>query len=82
VATDRTLFRQSTLLLAEVYALRSLAAEPVQVNASIGLRRQLTPYTVVDFGIARRLRSVGPDYELTIGLSRAFAIAGLIGLRR
>jgi hypothetical protein len=82
VATDRTLFRQSTLLLAEVYALRSLAAEPVQVNASIGLRHQLTPYTVVDFGIARRLRAVGPDYEVTIGFSRAFAIAGLIGLRR
>lgn len=83
LAADRTLFRQSTLVLAEVYALRSIAAEPVQVNASVGLRRQLTPFTVLDLGVARRLRdAAGPDYEVTIGFSRAFAIAGLIGVRR
>jgi len=83
VAADRTLFRQSMLLVAEVYALRSLSAEPVQVNASLGLRRQFTPYTVVDLGVGRRLREdAGPDYEVTIGISRAFAIAGLIGVGR
>lgn len=83
LAVDRTLFRQSTLLVAEVYALRSLSSEPVEVNASIGFRRQLTPYTVVDVGVARRLREEsGPNLEVTIGLSRAFAVAALIGVRR
>lgn len=83
LAADRTLFRQSTLIVAEVYALRSLSTEPVQVNASIGLRHQLTPYTVVDLGVARGLREgTGPDYEVTIGISRAFAVARLIGVRR
>jgi hypothetical protein len=82
LAADRTLFRQSTLVAAEVYALRSVTAEPVEVNASIGFRRQLTPYLVVDLGVARRLRRGGPDYEVTIGFSRAFAIAGLIEVRR
>lgn len=83
LAADRTLFRQSTLVVAEVYALRSIAAEPVEVNASLGLRRQLTPYTVVDVGVARRLRdAAGPDYEITLGISRAFAVAGLMGVGR
>ena len=83
LAADHTLFRQSTLLVAELYALRSLATEPVQLNATIGARQQLTPYLVLDFGITRRLREVaGPDYEVTVGFSRAFAIPGLIGIRR
>jgi len=79
LAVDRTLVRQSTVLIAEVYALRALSSVPVEVNAALGLRRQLTPYTVLDLGFARRLREVGPDLEVTIGLSRAFAIAGLMG---
>ncbi|MGH7561700.1 MAG: hypothetical protein ACRENB_11855 [Gemmatimonadales bacterium] len=82
LAADRTLFRQSTLVIAELYALRAIAAEPVEINASLGLRRQLTPYTVVDVGLTRRLRQDGPDYEVTLGFSRAFAIAGLIGIRQ
>ena len=78
-AVDHTLFRQSLLLIGEVYALRPLAAAPVQVNTSVGLRVQLTPYLVFDAGVARRLkRTVGPDLELTAGLSRAFALPGLM----
>ncbi|NOT09170.1 MAG: hypothetical protein HOP28_13305 [Gemmatimonadales bacterium] len=78
-AVDRTLFRQSVLLLGEVYALRALTVEPVQVNASVGLRVQMTPYLVFDAGIARRLKAgAGPDLELTAGFSRAFAISALM----
>ena len=78
-ALDRTFYRRSILLIGEVYALRELAAEPVEVNASLGVRVQLTPYMVFDAGVARRLRkSNGPDLELTAGFSRAFAIAGLL----
>lgn len=78
-AFDRTLYRRSMLLIGEVYLLRELAAEPVEVNASLGVRLQLTPYMVFDAGVARRLRkTAGPDLELTAGFSRAFAIPGLL----
>jgi hypothetical protein len=77
-AVDLTLYRRSVLLIGEMYALRPLSASPVQVNASVGLRAQMTPYLVFDAGIARRLKTTGPDLELTAGLSRAFAIPGLM----
>jgi hypothetical protein len=78
-AVDRTLFRSSTLVVAEVYALREADGAPVQVNATLGLRHQWTPTLVVDVGLARKLRSVvGPDIEFTFGLSSAFALPGLM----
>ena len=78
-AIDRTLFRHSTLLVGEVYLLQSTRGALVQVNASLGLRRQWTPTTVIDLGLTRRLRAgVGPDLALTIGFSHAFAFAWLM----
>lgn len=79
IALDRTLFRQSTLLVGEIYALQEDKGAATQVNASIGIRYQWTPTTVIDFGVGRRLRSgVGPDIAVTLGFSHAFAIAGLM----
>lgn len=78
-AMDRTLFRQSVLLVGEVYALRNANVDPVELNASLGLRWQWRPTTVLDVGISRGLRSgLGPDYALTVGIANAFAIAGLM----
>ena len=78
-AVDRTLFRQSVLVIAEVYALREASADPVAVNASLGLRWQWRPTAVLDVGISRGLREgLGPDYAVTVGISNAFAIAGLM----
>jgi hypothetical protein len=78
-ALDRTLFRQSVLLIGEVYASREIEAAPVEVNASLGLRWQWRPTAVIDLGISRGLRKgLGPDYALTVGVSNAFAIAGLM----
>jgi hypothetical protein len=78
-ALDRTLFRHSLLLIGEVYARREFEAAPVEVNASLGLRWQWRPTAVIDVGVARRLReSLGPDYALTVGMSNAFAIPGLM----
>jgi hypothetical protein len=77
-AVDRTLFRQSTLLIVELYALRPAASEPVELNTSFGVRHQWTPTMVFDLGVARRLRSTGPDYEITLGFSRAFGLAVLL----
>lgn len=78
-ALDRTLFRQSLLVVGELYALREASGDPVEVNASLGLRWQWRPTTVLDVGIARGLRDgLGPEYAVTIGVSNAFAIAGLM----
>jgi hypothetical protein len=78
-AVDRTLFRQSTLLLAELYARRDQADDPVEWVATLGTRYQWTPTLVLDAGVSRRLRDdVGPDVALNIGLTYAFAIRGLM----
>jgi hypothetical protein len=76
---DRTLFRQSMLLIGEVLTQREVRGAPVEVNAAIGARYQLTPTLVLDAGVGRRLRSrAGPDYDLTIGLSHAFGLSWLL----
>ncbi|MGH7613756.1 MAG: hypothetical protein ACREMW_06930 [Gemmatimonadales bacterium] len=78
-AVDRTLFRQSVLLVGEAYARKLTDGAPVEVNVSLGLRWQLRTTTVLDIGIARRLRSaVGPDFAFTVGISNAFALVGLM----
>lgn len=79
LALDRTLFRQSLLLVGELLAQRAVSGSPVEVNAGIGMRYQLSPTFVLDVGVARRLRSrVGPDYGLTIGLSHVFGLSWLM----
>ena len=78
-ALDRTLFRQSVLVIGEVYARRPFESAPVEVNTSLGLRWQWRPTAVIDVGISRGLRrGLGPEYAFTIGVSNAFAIAGLM----
>ena len=83
-ALDRTLIRQSLLLIAEIKASAAARGAPTEVNTAAGLRWQFTPTMVVDLGLARRLRSdVGPDLALTAGFSHAFALPGLLpGARR
>ena len=78
-AIDHTLFRQSLLLVGEVYALESHRAGPTEVNATVGARWQWSPTAVLDVGVSRRLRSeAGPDIALTAGLSYTFALPGLM----
>jgi hypothetical protein len=82
-ALDRTLFRQSVLLLAEVYASAAARAAPVAVSGSLGVRWQWRPTAVIDVGLARGFGSgPGPDYALTVGMSNVFALAGLLPGRR
>lgn len=79
LAVDRTFFRSSILLIGEVATSQAVGGAPTAVNASLGARWQWTPTLVVDAGVTRRLHSVtGPDIALTIGLSHAFAIRGLM----
>ena len=79
VAADRTFFRKSLLLIGELVTQRTVSDAPVEVNAGVGLRYQVSPTLVLDVGAARRLRSeAGPDYDLTVGLSHAFGFAWLM----
>ena len=78
VALDRTFFRSSFLLIGEIVASQSVRNAPTAVNASIGGRWQWTPTLVLDVGVTRRLRSAGPDLGLTVGMSHAFALRGLM----
>jgi hypothetical protein len=77
-AVDRTLLRQSVLVIGELEASRTLHGAPVQLNAAAGFRWQWTPTLVLDVGVSRRLRSDGPDIGLTAGLSHVFALSGLM----
>jgi hypothetical protein len=78
LAVDRTLFRSSILLVGEVAVSQSVEGAPTAVNGSLGGRWQWTPTLVLDAGISRRLSDTGPDIALTIGLSHAFALRGLM----
>ncbi|MEO8636089.1 MAG: hypothetical protein ABI587_12500 [Gemmatimonadales bacterium] len=79
LAVDRTLFRQSALLVGEVVALRPVRGAPVEVDAALGARYQWTTTTVFDLGVRRRLRQViGPDIAVTAGFSHAFALPWLM----
>ncbi|HYC32061.1 MAG TPA: hypothetical protein VEB59_07195, partial [Gemmatimonadales bacterium] len=79
LAADRTFFRRSLLLVAALLTQRGVRDSPVEVNAAIGARYQLSPTLVLDAGVARRLRSsAGPDYDLTVGVSHAFGVAWLL----
>jgi hypothetical protein len=79
LAVDRTFFRSSLLLIGEVAVSQAIQDAPTTVNASFGGRWQWTPTLVLDAGVTRRLRSdTGPDIALTIGLSHAFALRGLM----
>jgi hypothetical protein len=83
LAVDRTFFRSSLLVVGELLTKRTDEEATTEMNAAAGLRYQLSPSLVVDAGIARRLRSdAGPDYDLTIGLSHAFALSWLMPGRR
>ena len=82
VAADRTFLRRSLLVIAELGARQSIADAPTEVSLAVGARLQLTPTFVLDAGFERRLSDrVGADLGLTIGLTHAFALAGLLPSR-
>jgi hypothetical protein len=79
LAIDRTFFRPGLLLVAELATAQSVGGARATVNASVGARWQWTPTLVLDAGATRRLRTgIGPDIGLTLGLSHAFAVRGLM----
>ena len=79
-ALDHTLFRQSILLVAEAFVTKPEGGVKSELAASLGFRYQLTTTTVLDVGVSRGLqRGRGPQPGITLGLSKAFALRGLMG---
>ena len=79
IAADRSFLRRSLLIGAELAAGQSTAAASTEVSLGLGARMQLTPTLVLDGGIERRLtNNAGPDVGLTLGLTHAFAVRGLM----
>ena len=80
IAAERTFIRHSFLVIADLHGEQEARGAPVAVNAGLGARWQWSPTTVLDAGIARRLRTdAGPEFALTVGLAHAFGIAALMG---
>lgn len=79
LAVDRTLFRQSLLVVVESHVEEATDDAALAVTGAAGLRWQWTPTTVLDLGVARGLREdLGPEVAFTIGLSHVFAIRALM----
>ncbi|HEU4829709.1 MAG TPA: hypothetical protein VFT04_11005 [Gemmatimonadales bacterium] len=78
-ALDRTFLRSSLVVIAELTLREAIGETITEVSAGLGARMQLTPTLVLDAGLERRLtREAGTDIGLTIGLTHAFALAGLM----
>lgn len=75
-AVDRTLYRQSLLLIGEVAVLGPAFEPGTEVTAAGGIRWQWTPSLVLDAGAARRLTTAGPDVLLTASLNWTFSAGG------
>lgn len=80
-AADRTLFRQSLLLVAEIAAFDPDRSQPSEFSAALGARYQWKTTTVLDLGFGRRIGNAGPDLSFTFGISHAFAFRGLMPAR-
>jgi hypothetical protein len=79
VAVDRTWFRTSTLVVAEVVTERPIGSPDLEWTTGLGLRRQMTPSLVLDLGA--NVRWAATDrVAITFGFSHSFAIAGLMHL--
>ncbi len=81
VALDRTFFRHSLLLGAEVTARQLHDGAGTETALGAGLRWQWQPTVVLDLGAHRRLSAGGPDLAVTVGVSHAFGIPALMPRR-
>ncbi len=75
IAVDRALPLRSMLLAAEVYAQEPLRAdEPVEWNAGIGTRYQVSPRIAIDAGIGRQLTGDSQAWHATFGAALAVGL--------
>lgn len=79
LAADKAFPLRSTLVGAEVFASKSNASgTEVEWNAAAGVRRQLSPAFNMDAGVGKQFTGKERGWFLTLGLSRMFAVRGLL----
>lgn len=78
IAADRTFPLKATLVGAELFARKGrVEGADAELNAAIGIRRQLSPAFNVDAGFGRQLTGEGRSWFVTFGVARAFAVRSL-----
>lgn len=78
LAVDRTVFRSSLLFAIEGLVEKAVRGAPTIATVAAGARWQWTPTLVLDAGFSRRLTTSGPSFAVTVGVSRVFAVRGLL----
>lgn len=73
-AIDRTLYRQSLLLVGSVSASAIAKDAPTETVAGLGFRWQWGTGLVLDAGLERRLSRTGPDIGATIGFTHTLSM--------
>ena len=75
IAVDRALPLRSMLLAAEVYLQEPLREdEPVEWNAGIGTRYQVSPRVAIDAGVGRQLTGASQTWHATFGAALAVGL--------
>jgi hypothetical protein len=70
LGVDRAFPLASTLVTADVVAERFIGLyDSIDWSAELGVRRQLTPTVVVDFGVARHFAGVAMSSAITAGIT-------------
>ena len=79
LAVDKAFPLSSTLIATELFAVQPDASgEEVEWNVAAGVRKQLSPAFNMDAGIGKQLTGSDNGWFVTLGLSRVFAIRGLL----
>lgn len=79
VAVDRTLYRQSLLLIADATVERALGEHGTSVAVGGGVRWQWTPTAVLDLGLSRTVHGdSGHDIEVSFAITHVFGIRALM----
>lgn len=74
LALDRTLYRQSLLLVGGVAMEQSEKEASTQAVGELGLRWQASPTLVLSAGLERRIGEIGPDVGLRLGFTRTVGL--------
>jgi len=75
VAVDHTMIRHSTLLIWSLEVLQPRDGLAIMASAGFGIRRQLTPTTVLDLGASRRITNGrGNDFAASLGISTVMGV--------
>lgn len=78
IAVDRAFPLKSTLVGAEVFARKPVTSGAATWNATVGIRKQLSPTFNIDAGVGKQLSGDDRSWFATFGLAHAFAFRSML----